>query len=430
MSDSSESLTATLLGALQGSISVLLTALAGYLTARFGLLDRNSIKKISNVSSLLFLPCLIVVEMGPQLTVKDISKLWIMPVWGAFSSLVAHLAGWAGMAALKLPAWTVVASGRANANALPLLLLQSLESTGVLKSLSGEGESPSETLDRAKSIVLLNSIVQQMVTFCLGPVLFKIDKDRKSAGQDDDPEGLRPGRGPSVYPTVQDREHVGLLHDYDGDYGGDDYTEPLHQLENVPNMDIHSRLPPGLSHAIKVASKPVKKIASFFNPPLIGGIVALILGITPPLHEAFLSKDGIFYNTITEAVSNLGDLFVVLQMYVLGAQLAIVKSANPGAKPTLFVLFIRYIMMPAASLAFVLFTAGRGWYTNDPLVWFLLILVPCGPSAMLLMNLAELMNIDQGPVAGMLTVSYLISPLIAIVCTLGLQVVDKVQQRS
>ncbi|KZT29815.1 hypothetical protein NEOLEDRAFT_1127679 [Neolentinus lepideus HHB14362 ss-1] len=294
-----------------------------------------------------------------------------MPVWGVLSSLVAHLLGWAGMAAFKMPAWTIIASGRSNANALPLLLLQSLDSTGVLKALSKEGESTSETLSRAKSIVLLNSIIQQMVTFGLGPMLFKMDTDKKD-GDDDDPEDLRPWRRPSAY-TVQDREHVGLLHDYDGDYGEDNYTEPLHRLENVPNMDLHSRLPSGLSQAVKVASKLAKKISSFLNPPLVGGIVALIVGIIPPLHQAFLSKDGIFHNTLTDAVSNLGDLFVVLQMFVLGAQLATVQSAGPGVGSTLFVLSVRYVLMPVVSLSFVLFTAGRGWYTSEPLVWY----VPC-----------------------------------------------------
>jgi hypothetical protein len=43
---------------------------------------------------------------------------------------------------------------------------------------------------------------------------------------------------------------------------------------------------------------------------------------------------------------------------------------------------------------------------------FLLILIPCGPSAMLLVNIAETVGIDQGPVAGYLTISVsLPSPL-------------------
>jgi predicted permease len=65
---SNESLWATVTGSIQGSISVLLTIAAGYMVTRAGLLDRASTKKISNIASLVFLPCLIIVQMGPNLT--------------------------------------------------------------------------------------------------------------------------------------------------------------------------------------------------------------------------------------------------------------------------------------------------------------------------------------------------------------------------
>jgi hypothetical protein len=71
MSSSPKSeLTATMLGAVQGSVSVLLTLAAGYAVCAAGLLDRATTKKISNVASLVFLPCLIVVDMGPELTIS------------------------------------------------------------------------------------------------------------------------------------------------------------------------------------------------------------------------------------------------------------------------------------------------------------------------------------------------------------------------
>ena len=43
---------------------------------------------------------------------------------------------------------------------------------------------------------------------------------------------------------------------------------------------------------------------------------------------------------------------------------------------------------------------------------------------MLLMSVAELVDVDQGPIAGYLTVSYLVSPLMAFVCSVGLTIVD------
>ena len=46
---------------------------------------------------------------------------------------------------------------------------------------------------------------------------------------------------------------------------------------------------------------------------------------------------------------------------------------------------------------------------------------------MLLVSVAELVDVDQGPIAGYLTVSYLVSPLMAIVCSVGLAVIDAKQ---
>ncbi len=74
--------------------------------------------------------------MGPELTTSNLSRLWIIPLWGLMSTIVAHLIGWSGQALLRLPHWTIVAAGRPKPNALPLLLVQSLQYTGVLDDLS------------------------------------------------------------------------------------------------------------------------------------------------------------------------------------------------------------------------------------------------------------------------------------------------------
>ena len=56
-------------------------------------------------------------------------------------------------------------------------------------------------------------------------------------------------------------------------------------------------------------------------------------------------------------------------MFIVGAQLALVPNANPGGIPTTYALLTRFILMPGISLLFVFLTAGRGWYTDDKLVW-------------------------------------------------------------
>ncbi|KAI0958865.1 hypothetical protein AcV7_004563 [Taiwanofungus camphoratus] len=423
---SASSLYETFVGALQGTVSVLLTLLAGYVVAKQHLLTRNTVKHISKLCTALFLPCLIIVQMGPELTVANLSRVWIIPLWGLVSSIFGHLIGWVGQRALGLKHWTIVACGRPNANALPLLLLQSLVHTGVLNFLAGDGEKLSDTLDRAKSLLLLNAVVQQTFTFQLAPAVLARDDGHRAKQRSFVANRLQSGPG-HTRPVVQDPERVGLLHEHNSASRGitgseHDLSAALGPIQDMP--DVH------WPSCLYLLEQPVKKAFSYISPPLTGAIIALAFGIISPLHEAFLSEDGRFYTSITQSVKNLGDLFVVLQTFTVGAELALVPSTHPGYLSTSWVLVVRFLVMPALSLLFVWGTAGRGWYVDDPLVWFILVLIPAGPSAMLLVSVAELVNVDQGPIAGYLTISYLISPLMAAVCSLGLTVVRSVQDRS
>ena len=280
--NSSKTLLETFSGAFQGSISVLLTLLAGYIMARRGYLDHQTVRNVTKLCTTLFLPCLIVEEMGPELTVGKLSTVWIIPLWGLVSTLFAHAIGYLGKRVMKLPYWTVVACGRPNSNALPLLLLQSLEHTGVLDTLSRSGESVSETLNRAKSLILLNAIVQQTFTFQLAPSIMARDDGHKH-DDDDDPESqdrLRPGPG-RLTSVVQDSERVGLLHDheYDGSDNSDEtragesvYARAIDDIADQPN--IH------WPRHIKFLEKPIKKACSSISPVLLGAIVALIIGVS------------------------------------------------------------------------------------------------------------------------------------------------------
>jgi auxin efflux carrier family protein len=64
-------------------------------------------------------------------------------------------------------------------------------------------------------------------------------------------------------------------------------------------------------------------------------------------------------------------------MFIVGAELALVPNSNPGVVPTAYSLFVRFIVMPGVSLLFVYLTAGRGWYTNDKLVWYVALHLIC-----------------------------------------------------
>lgn len=286
--DSGSSFGATFLGALEGAISVLLTLAAGYWVARKGMIDRDATHKVSNLCSMLFLPCLIVVQMGPELTASQLRRLWILPIWGFVSTLLAHLMGYIGYKIFKTKNWVIVASGRPNSSALPLLLLKALSTTGILDQFSSGDESSSKLLSRAQSLILLNVVVQQTFTFQIAPWLLK--RDKKGQGSDGDEDDVEhgpasltpasPGKHISnINPVVQDRERVGLLSDQDGrDYGsteghsGVDYAGAINPIADRPDIHWPKR--------IGFLEKPVKKTLGMMSPPLIGAIVALVVGVS------------------------------------------------------------------------------------------------------------------------------------------------------
>lgn len=57
-------------------------------------------------------------------------------------------------------------------------------------------------------------------------------------------------------------------------------------------------------------------------------------------------------------------------MFTVGAELALAPNAHPGIIPTTYAMLVRFLVMPGLSLLFVFLTAGRGWYTDDRLVWY------------------------------------------------------------
>lgn len=90
------SLVATFLGAFQGTVSVLLTIVSGYVAAKLRLIDSHTVHQLSKLCSNIFLPCLILTQMGPGITVEQLRLLWIIPVWGLTSSIFSHMIGFFG----------------------------------------------------------------------------------------------------------------------------------------------------------------------------------------------------------------------------------------------------------------------------------------------------------------------------------------------
>ena len=372
------------LGALQASLAVLLTISYGAIASRFNLLKESSSRDISKTCVRLFLPALLITQVGSELhidtafryvpvlsqyiTLKlnhnySYTKIETI-VWALIYTLLSMALGWLLKRIFKFPAWIVPAICFNNTTALPLLLIQSLETSGILNDLRmGPDDTSSAALSRAQSYFLVSAVVGNCLTFAVGPKLLddeetpdkhyeqpkKGESQRQINGHAESDEELANPVNSQGRTAEQEEEHVNettnLLPDSVARRGGN-----LLQEAEEGEGKQWVKLP-------LVVRKSLSFVGSFLNAPLIGAIVGAIIGLAPPIHKAFFnepSEGGIFKAWLTASVKNVGDLFAALQLVVVGAKLSgsLVKMKKGEASgsvkliPMLSIFFIRFLLWP------------------------------------------------------------------------------------
>ncbi len=289
---------------------------------------------------------------------------------------------------MRLPPWTVPALAFNNSTSLPLLLLQSLKTSGVLSSLVGKGEYD-DAIDRARSYFLVCAVVSNTLTFALdGSELRGLDEDApdESLGDrlkrlsdnavDAFRETVRGSDEESATATITPEPQTHPASDHDEGSETDDHSTPTQPAESEPDEQT-SLLPDSAARVVYTAAEgvtsfgdrvysslpgpmqtAVDKIGPFFNPPSIGAIIGAIIGLTPGLHRLFFNganNGGYFKAWLTTPLKNTGELFVTLQVIVVGVKLSLAlrrmkQGDEVGHMPwraVVFVVLWRFVIMPA-----------------------------------------------------------------------------------
>ena len=265
----------------------------------------------------------------------------------------------------KFPSWVTPAICFNNTTALPLLLVQSLSSTGILEMLlRSDSDTTSEAVQRAKSYFLVCAIVGNTLTFAVGPKL--LDGEETPDSEEDEDLKQLPngdgivGRGEDVEQGENSNEG-GNTEDQDDNASVNEQTSLLpdpvvRQGQAAGREGYHrgkkqwDRLPQGVQ-------KFLDFLYDFLNAPLIGALIGAIIGLVPSLHRAFFSdqQEGGFLNAwLTTSLKNIGELFATLQIIVVGVKLSSsLRKMKRGEKsgdvpwlPMVFVLTIRFVIWP------------------------------------------------------------------------------------
>ncbi|KAI1459009.1 auxin efflux carrier [Annulohypoxylon moriforme] len=417
------------LGAIQASLSVLITIGSGVAVAQFGLITTQAAEEISHVCVTVLLPCLMIVKLGSELHLDTVVYFVPIVIWATIYTVASIGIGMAVVALFRLPKWVVPAIAFNNTQSLPLLLLQSLEATGVLSSLVGSGDTR-DAIERARSYFLVCSVISNTITFSQGPEWIVGDQESSST----DPESQQ---------LPEDGQENGSLReqqsrDDNDDHPDGDASDPDERTSLLPVKVVHWEHQVGNSLTLFFRScfytipRPIQKIFTvigmFFNPPSIGAAIGLVIGLSPPLHRLFfkgMAEGGYLNAWLTASLKNIGELFVSLQVIVVGVKLSLSLRLMKEGEDTdtlswatiICVVAIRFILWPAISIPlFWALATYTNILPNDPILLWVLMIISAGPTAMKVLALADVSGASQKvrmSIAKFLTLSYIITPIIS-----------------
>lgn len=285
-------------------------------------------------------------------------------VWAIIYNVLSIFLGRLLCRVFNLPRWTIPAIAFNNTTSLPLLLIQSLETTGILSPLVAKGEETSEAVSRARTYFLVSAVVSHALTFGIGGSELK--------GDDEDPpednkkqNGNGNGAQLDSAPRQRYRDDPEAQEDDDED---DESSDSAPETSLLPHA-VHHRVHRANKHTHKTVNRLMEKLPvwlqtaimavyNFMTPPLVGALIGGVIGLAPPLHTLFFanSSEGGYFNAwLTQSIKNVGQLFVTLQVVVVGVKLAQAlrkeKRGEDTGKlnwiPVATVAVVRYIIWPA-----------------------------------------------------------------------------------
>ncbi|OAL26517.1 hypothetical protein AYO20_10086 [Fonsecaea nubica] len=468
------------LAAIQASLSVLLVIFYGGVAAHLKLLNSANTKALSKICVRMFLPALLIVKIGSELHVGSAKRYLIVFIWAIICHLISFVIGIVAHLWLGMPDWTTVALMFNNTTSYPLLLIEALDETGILRALIVTDETTDAAVERAKSYFLVFATVSSCLTFAVGPRLIDTENapdDDEGESKDDAPEPDEPFDAVERAYRDHPDDHAGEVNEETGLLQSPDtYTFPQRQSTvSFANYTENSFFPSTRrsSFSGRPAAQPSRRssmaavtlqrrasivpkkqwyklgprakwwllfISDFFNAPLLGALVGVVIGLIPVLHRAFFNdtyEGGIFTAWLTASLKNIGGLFVPLPVVVAGVSLYTAmqearQASREGQKtqhmPWLtvtFIMVVRFVLWPAASIYFIFLLASKSTVLGpDPMLWFAMMLMPTGPPAMKLITLVQVSDAeeeDERNIAKLLTISYLISPILSFTVVGGLR---------
>lgn len=158
------------------------------------------------------------------------------------------------------------------------------------------------------------------------------------------------------------------------------------------------------------------KLNDYMSPPLYSALLALVVGLCPPLKHLMYDTDSFLYASITKAIESCGKASVPIVLVCLGAQLKCIRDTQQtnttpkSSKPISLSIFIRMFLTPLCILpimfAFAAFGSRWSDLASDPMFIVSMVVVGCTPTAINLSQITQVSGVFEEEMLNVLFWSY------------------------
>ncbi|PON77454.1 Auxin efflux carrier [Parasponia andersonii] len=376
---------------------------------RIGLVPKATLKVLSKLVFVLFLPCLIFTNLGPTISLQNLIQWWFIPVNVLLSTATGCVLGLLVAVICRPPPqyfrFTIIMTGFGNTGNLPL---------AVVASICHSKDNPFGPACHSSGVAYVSFsqwiavfLVYTLVYHMMEPPLeyYEIVEEGTEIDEIVETEETtvndlsRPLLIEAEWPGMEDREteHCKtplIARLFTNNISGE--TEAT-----VSEFDVEGKVPespksirclaePRIVRRIRIVAERTP-ISHILQPPTIASLLAIFIGMFPTVKAIVFDKSSLF-SILTDSFDILAEAMVPSVMLVLGGMLAEgPNKSDLGIRTTIGIVVARLLVLPLLGIGIVSLADRLNFLIpSDQLYRFVLLLQYTTPSAILLGAIASL----------------------------------------
>ncbi|KAK4521820.1 Translocon-associated protein subunit alpha (Signal sequence receptor subunit alpha) [Mucor velutinosus] len=409
-----------IMSAVQAIMQVMVIVLVGSILYSRGYIDNEKQKWLSKLNLFFFTPCLLFSNIASVISFEKLLAYWPIPVFYCVFTLISWLLCQTVMPMFGVDKYykrfILACVMFCNTNSLPVAIISSLAVSEAGKTLYwGSDDNQDMVSARGISYTLFFGLFCNILRWSYGyNLLQRKDEDDDTIVEDDVSThsssygSLNDTSRRSSSATMSDRRNE----DVEANKANASTLKEPHETATL--LDQRQSKPQS-----QLQPSPwmqcLKSIDKYMSPPLYAALLALFVGLCPPIKHLMYNTDSFFYASLTKAIESCGKASVPIVLVCLGAQLKSIRetqheSSPKYRQPVSLSIFIRMVLTPLCVLPLVYAFAkyGSKWseLANDPMFIVSMIVVGCTPTAINLAQITQVSGIFEEEMLNVLFWSY------------------------